>query len=294
MTFASKYLTEPLTDKEKEAYSKMKKEERERLYNLMLETARYIFTSPENYVAFLDFRSRFISYDLKNTILLYGQNKKVTDIRDFDEWTSAGAKIKKGEKGLTIFEKRNYFNQNKELVSGSFMKKVFDRSQTDIKSREKKEEYMSHERILSIYLDSCALTKEIIPRDENTNPVRFDIDEKTIFIQEKGGDIEFLIQSLFYEESKGHIFFQNKDMDKDELVFLSKSAAYVLSSLNDIDKKDFKIDHIPSSYGEKDGKDLIDSMYKGMKVAEKIYRNADREMVKRNDRAAMAKLCFAR
>ena len=60
-------------------------------------------TDPAAMAAFLAFRARFHDYSLNNSILIWMQRPTARHCMGFKAWTKHGRRVRKGERGLTVF-----------------------------------------------------------------------------------------------------------------------------------------------------------------------------------------------
>ena len=60
-------------------------------------------TDPAAMAAFLAFRARFHDYSLNNSVLIWMQRPTARHCMGFRSWTKHGRRVRKGERGLTVF-----------------------------------------------------------------------------------------------------------------------------------------------------------------------------------------------
>lgn len=92
------------TNLSKEDFAEKKRAEKERVYNLIDDTALDVMSSPEKFKAYFDTQSRMDRYSAVNALLIYSQLPKATQLKDFDDWSKDNVKIVKGAKSISIFE----------------------------------------------------------------------------------------------------------------------------------------------------------------------------------------------
>lgn len=59
--------------------------------------------NPETIADYLQFSQRFYEYSVKNTELIYQQNRGATFVKSYADWKKEGVSVKKGEKGIAIW-----------------------------------------------------------------------------------------------------------------------------------------------------------------------------------------------
>ncbi|MDF2855265.1 MAG: helicase, partial [Neobacillus sp.] len=88
------------------------------MYN---ELANLVSSSPENWMEFLKFASRFQNYSFDVALMAYGQNRDATALATYDQWLSYGRQVKLREKGIRV---GNISDGSRRLIS------LFDIKQT--------------------------------------------------------------------------------------------------------------------------------------------------------------------
>ena len=96
----------------KEEYAEKKKAEKERVYQMVDDTAMQIVKDPEKFRAFLDTQSRMDRYSAANALLIFNQLPEATQLKDFDDWGKDNVKIVKGAKSISILEPVEYARQD--------------------------------------------------------------------------------------------------------------------------------------------------------------------------------------
>lgn len=93
-------------------------DKKNKLFNIIKETAESYTTEPEKLAELFEFGSRFYSYSIKNTMLIYNQNPYATYVQSFDAWKKEDCYVKKGQRGLKVFVpvKCTYLNTNGESI----------------------------------------------------------------------------------------------------------------------------------------------------------------------------------
>ena len=115
----------------KEDYAEKKRAEKDKVYQMIDETALAIVSDPEKFRAFLDTQSRMDRYSAANALLIYNQLPEATQLKDFDDWGKDNVKIVKGAKSISILEPVEYTKDDGTPAISYNVKKVFDVTQTN-------------------------------------------------------------------------------------------------------------------------------------------------------------------
>lgn len=86
---------------EKEKTSVEQKEEY--LKSMIQEIGETFEENPEIIAEALAFGSQFYQYSMRNSMLIYNQNKHSQYVQSFQKWKEMGASVKRGEHGMNIF-----------------------------------------------------------------------------------------------------------------------------------------------------------------------------------------------
>ena len=69
----------------KEEYAEKKRVEKEKVYQMIDDTAKEIVSDPEKFKCFLDTQSQMDRYSAANALLIYSQCPQATQLKDFDD-----------------------------------------------------------------------------------------------------------------------------------------------------------------------------------------------------------------
>lgn len=227
------------TELNTEEWKNYKKEEKDKLYELIDKTLLEIKDNPNKFKEYLDLQSKFDNYSLNNTLLIYAQKPDARRIRGFNDWKKYGANVLSGEKGIMILEPSEKFVREDGSESVYFnVKKVFDISQTSVKIKERESHY-SNEVLLSAFVENYIIQ----PVDEikGSKNVFWDSKDNVLYIK-KGLEPKELFYSVLKELSQ-------KEFDKMDLYsdFKSNCISYMICKKFHLDISDICSVNIPDN-----------------------------------------------
>lgn len=88
---------------DKNEEKKRAEQKEEQLKNMIKEIGDNFEVQPELIAEAVAFGSQFYQYSLKNTMLIYQQNKYSQYVQSFQKWKEMGVSVKRGEHGMSIF-----------------------------------------------------------------------------------------------------------------------------------------------------------------------------------------------
>jgi len=101
-----------------------------------LQDAYKRFDGETSWKEYLKFSSKFRSYSLNNTALIFAQKPEATFLKGYKSWQDLGRHVRKGEKGIKIFaplmkKEVDKSGREKRTLKGFRLISVFDLSQTE-------------------------------------------------------------------------------------------------------------------------------------------------------------------
>ena len=169
------------TEMSSEDWKNHKKEEKDKLYEMIDKSLEEIKENSDNFKKYLDLQSKFNNYSVNNTMLIYAQNREATKVRGFDEWKKYGANILNGEKGIMILEPTEKFTREDGTEGMYFnVKRVFDVSQTSLNVKERNNSY-SNKVLLSAFLENYNI--QCVDEIKGSSKVFWNSQTKFLYIQ---------------------------------------------------------------------------------------------------------------
>lgn len=210
----------------KKEFAKLMSERRNFLFNMANEQVEKAVESGDSFLTYLNIKSQF-DYTVTNTLLVMAQNPKATMLKDIAHWRDNNQYIKKGEKGIQIFEPIEYTRRDGQPGISYNPKYVFDISQLQGKDNHFSPPDYRTEEIVSALIYKTDIQPKIA--DENTKTherVFYDPGSQTIFVME-GLDEKSMINGLLREYCLAE--FIEQGYTRDEAIFNAECSAYMLS-----------------------------------------------------------------
>ena len=88
------------------------------MHDMIFQMAETYITNPEAIAEYMAFSSKFYRYSVKNTMLIYSQNRGASFVQSFLNWKSMGVNIRKGQKGMKVFVpvQKTFLKKDSEIV----------------------------------------------------------------------------------------------------------------------------------------------------------------------------------
>ena len=183
-----------------EDYAAQKKAEKEAVYKMIDDTAIEVISNEENFKSFLNLQSRMNRYTTANTLLMYKQFPNASQIKDFNSWAEKEVKINKGEKAFSILDPYEYTQADGCISVGYNVKKVFDISQTDAKTRKTTLTNCDLNTIIAALVDTSPVNVEMTAQPlHDGKTVFYDSHKQTVFVKRNITDKSKLFQMLAKE-----------------------------------------------------------------------------------------------
>ena len=265
----------------KEEYAEKKKAEKERVYQMVDDTAMQIVNDPEKFRAFLDTQSRMDRYSAANALLIFNQLPEATQLKDFDDWGKDNVKIVKGAKSISILEPVEYARQDGTTGISYNVKKMFDVSQTNGRQTPAVSVNRDPKALITTMLDACPVEVEATNELPYPNMAAFYINEKqTLYVKRNVGDSVAVAQCVAQELGHAQLSINSDTYSRRDMGFQAVCIGYMLCKKYGVDTQNFAIDRIPESLKEKEPKEIRAELSKtrnamseiNSRISEELYR----------------------
>lgn len=265
----------------KEEYAEKKKAEKERVYQIVDDTARQIVNDPEKFRAFLDTQSRMDRYSAANALLIFNQLPEATQLKDFDDWGKDNVKIVKGTKSISILEPVEYARQDGTTGISYNVKKMFDVSQTNGRQTPAVSVNRDPKALITTMLDVCPVEVEATNELPYPNMAAFYNNEKqTLYVKRNVGDSVAVAQCVAQELGHAQLSINSDTYSRRDMGFQAVCIGYMLCKKYGVDTQNFAIDRIPESLKEKEPKEIRAELSKtrnamseiNSRISEELYR----------------------
>lgn len=265
----------------KEEYAEKKKAEKERVYQMVDDTAMQIVSDPEKFRAFLDTQSRMDRYSAANALLIFNQLPEATQLKDFDDWGKDNVKIVKGAKSISILEPVEYARQDGTTGVSYNVKKMFDVSQTNGRQTPAVSVNRDPKALITTMLDACPVEVEATNELPYPNMAAFYNNEKqTLYVKRNVGDSVAVAQCVAQELGHAQLSINSDTYSRRDMGFQAVCIGYMLCKKYGVDTQNFAIDRIPESLKEKEPKEIRAELSKtrnamseiNSRISEELYR----------------------
>ena len=265
----------------KEEYAEKKKAEKERVYQMVDDTAMQIVNDPEKFRAFLDTQSRMDRYSAANALLIFNQLPEATQLKDFDDWGKDNVKIVKGAKSISILEPVEYARQDGTTGISYNVKKMFDVSQTNGRQTPAVSVNRDPKALITTMLDACPVEVEATNELPYPNMAAFYNNEKqTLYVKRNVGDSVAVAQCVAQELGHAQLSISSDTYSRRDMGFQAVCIGYMLCKKYGVDTQNFAIDRIPESLKEKEPKEIRAELSKtrnamseiNSRISEELYR----------------------
>ena len=265
----------------KEEYAEKKKAEKERVYQMVDDTAMQIVSDPEKFRAFLDTQSRMDRYSAANALLIFNQLPEATQLKDFDDWGKDNVKIVKGAKSISILEPVEYARQDGTTGISYNVKKMFDVSQTNGRQTPAVSVNRDPKALITTMLDACPVEVEATNELPYPNMAAFYNNEKqTLYVKRNVGDSVAVAQCVAQEIGHAQLSINSDTYSRRDMGFQAVCIGYMLCKKYGVDTQNFAIDRIPESLKEKEPKEIRAELSKtrnamseiNSRISEDLYR----------------------
>lgn len=245
------------TNLSKEDFAEKKRAEKERVYNLIDDTALDVMSSPEKFKAYLDTQSRMDRYSAVNALLIYSQFPKATQLKDFDDWSKDNVKIVKGAKSISILEPVEYSKRDGTTGISYNVKRMFDVSQTNGRKTPAPSVNRDPKEFITTMFDASPVEVQSVDELPYPNTGAFYNNEKqTLFVKKAVGDSVVVAQCVAQELAHAQLSINSDTYSRRDMGFQAVCIGYMICKKHGIDTQNFAIERIPDEYKNMNAKEI--------------------------------------
>lgn len=245
------------TNLSKEDFAEKKRAEKERVYNLIDDTALDVMSSPEKFKAYLDTQSRMDRYSAVNALLIYSQLPKAIQLKDFDDWSKDNVKIVKGAKSISILEPVEYSKRDGTTGISYNVKRMFDVSQTNGRKTPAPSVNRDPKEFITTMFDASPVEVQSVDELPYPNTGAFYNNEKqTLFVKKAVGDSVVVAQCVAQELAHAQLSINSETYSRRDMGFQAVCIGYMICKKHGIDTQNFAIKRIPDEYKNMNAKEV--------------------------------------
>lgn len=266
----------------KEEYAERKKAEKEKVYQMVDDTAMQIVSDPEKFKVFLDTQSRMDRYSAANALLIFNQLLEATQLKDFDDWGKDNVKIVKGAKSISILEPVEYTRADGSVAVSYNVKKVFDVSQTTGRKPPAVSINRDPKALITTMLDASPVAVESSNELPYPNMAAFYNNEKqTLYVKRNVGDSVAVAQCVAQELGHAQLSINSDRYSRRDMGFQAVCIGYMLCKKYGVDTQNFAINRIPESLSSKEPKEIRAELSKTRNAMSEIHSRISEELYRK-------------
>lgn len=266
----------------KEEYAEKKRAEKEKVYQMIDDTAREVVSDPEKFKAFLDTQARVDRYSAANALLIYNQLPEAMQLKDFDDWGKDNVKIVKGAKSISILEPVEYTRRDGTPGISYNVKRVFDVSQTNGRKPPAPSVNRDPKSLITTMLDASPVAVEATNELPYPNMAAFYNNEKqTLFVKRGVGDSVAVAQCVAQELGHAQLSINSNAYSRRDMGFQAVCIGYMLCKKYGVDTQNFAIERIPAELANKEPKEIRAELSKMRNAMSEIHSRVSEELYKK-------------
>lgn len=211
-------------------YRRRKNEEKDRLFQKLNRCTEEIMQDEKAYQRYLDTQAILNLYSVANTLLIADRDIGATQLKSFSDWNEQGIQVKKGERGILLFEPYEYIDKEGNSHCNYRTKRVFDVSQTTGKDRRRFTDNLSERVVLKALMTEAPVTVEVLNAVSEQGEKEYSKSGRTIFVK-KGLSAETLFQILAKETCLADLSTE-KELSGKKREDISETVSYLLCRRN--------------------------------------------------------------
>ena len=241
----------------KEEYAEKKRVEKEKVYQMIDDTAKEIVNDPEKFKSFLDTQSQMDRYSAANALLIYSQCPQATQLKDFDDWGKDNVKITKGAKSISILEPVEYTRADGSNGVSYNVKKVFDVSMTNGRKTPAVSVNRDPKSLITTMLDVSPV--EVQSTDELPYPnmaAFYNNEKQVLYVKRDVGDSVAVAQCVAQELGHAQLSINSQSYSRKDMGFQAVCIGYMLCKKYGVDTQNFAINRIPQDLSSKEPREI--------------------------------------
>lgn len=266
----------------KEEYAEKKRAEKEKVYQMIDETAKEIVSDPEKFKNFLDTQSQMDRYSAANALLIYSQCPQATQLKDFDDWGKDNVKITKGAKSISILEPVEYTRADGSSGVSYNVKKVFDVSMTTGRKTPAVSVNRDPKSLITTMLDVSPV--EVQSTDELPYPnmaAFYNNEKQVLYVKRDVGDSVAVAQCVAQELGHAQLSINSQSYSRKDMGFQAVCIGYMLCKKYGVDTQNFAINRIPQDLSSKEPREIRGELSKMRNAMSEIHSHISDEMFRK-------------
>ena len=266
----------------KEEYAEKKRVEKEKVYQMIDDTAKEIVNDPEKFKSFLDTQSQMDRYSAANALLIYSQCPQATQLKDFDDWGKDNVKITKGAKSISILEPVEYTRADGSNGVSYNVKKVFDVSMTNGRKTPAVSVNRDPKSLITTMLDVSPV--EVQSTDELPYPnmaAFYNNEKQVLYVKRDVGDSVAVAQCVAQELGHAQLSINSRSYSRKDMGFQAVCIGYMLCKKYGVDTQNFAINRIPQDLSSKEPREIRGELSKMRNAMSEIHSHISDEMFRK-------------
>ena len=266
----------------KEEYAEKKRAEKEKVYQMIDDTAKEIVNDPEKFKSFLDTQSQMDRYSAANALLIYSQCPQATQLKDFDDWGKDNVKITKGAKSISILEPVEYTRADGSNGVSYNVKKVFDVSMTNGRKTPAVSVNRDPKSLITTMLDVSPV--EVQSTDELPYPnmaAFYNNEKQVLYVKRDVGDSVAVAQCVAQELGHAQLSINSQSYSRKDMGFQAVCIGYMLCKKYGVDTQNFAINRIPQELSSKEPREIRGELSKMRNAMSEIHSHISDEMFRK-------------
>ena len=246
------------------------------MFALIESTSEKMKSSGEFFQTYLDVQARMDRYSVNNAIILTAEKPDATRLREFDDWKADGVYVKKNEKSIAILEPgKEYTREDGSIGTSINVKRVFDISQTDSRSRMAPAVTRDERLLLKSLITDAPCLLSISDNLANDINAIYSPESKTVFVRQ-GLNGQDIFRALTQELAHAHMARGSESYRRSENTFAAYCGSYILCKRNGVSVDTYAFNQIPEKYASMEGKEFRAELGKIREVANDMSRGMGR------------------